>query len=244
MKRLFHFFIQGMIHLFHFFFSAMVNPMLWVVLLTPNAVNLALTLASADIVTDSVSQTQLAAMLTPSPSPLTTPSPTPIPLAAVIQLPYTHAILDYCLQIFTVVLAFVFWVAYLVGDGVVEFSKSYFREDGEARSGDALKCALYSGTALFVLLLTIVFFLQAGHLSVVQLYEPPAQGAHSHSLAKLWRALTTPPPLSSPLTWARGALTVHGLFRRRYQEWYRRLGLEQVPCGRPNIVAGSTPPNA
>jgi hypothetical protein len=219
----------------YLFVSAMVNPMLWVVLLAPVAVNVALRLVQADIVVaSSVAQlpaTSIPGQVMASPTPAVALTPL-VTLETAIQSPHTHAILDYSLQIFTVILAFIFWIAYLFSDGIVKFAETYLHSKGEGihlgTSGKAVtKCAWYFASALAVFLLTVLLFMQAGHLGVVALYEPTVRTASGYSslLLRIWDAVGGPPPLSSPLTWARVLLTMHGLFRRSYQHWHESLGL-------------------
>ena len=140
---------------------------------------------------------------------------------------------DYAIQIFAVFLAFMLWVGSLLEDGLVSFVKAYASEHSEVRGTtgepNSWKCALYCVSAFIAASMIVLLFIQSGHLWVVRLYEPTAVSYPWYSgwLMKLLDLVGGPPPMNSPLTWARVILAVHSAFRPSFQAWYKSLKLEQ-----------------
>lgn len=190
-------------------YKALCNPVSWVCLLGPVAVQVALRLAQTDFI-------QMPA----GGSPIQHDS-----FEALMGSPELQTVLDYSLQIYTVVLAFTFWVGTMFVDKTIVFSQfvSGVKVDSLSEEGSAafLKSLLYLMCAIVIFGLLLVFFPRCGHLSIVKLYEvaPLAEYPwYSNWFFKMWHAINGP-PWSSPLTWMRGLLMVHGFFRNSYREW-------------------------
>jgi hypothetical protein len=194
---------------------ALFNPVLWVTFGTPLAVLAALTLARADLVT------------LPS-----TGGPATSGLETDIKSPHTQAILEYSLQIVTVVLAFIFWATSLLrSGGVVEFCKACHAGRRNAPKNTAhdkitTKIGIYVVAAVIISLVCIRLFFVAGHLDIIRLYEasrPVPQPAYFGWFFTLWHSVDGP-PWDSPLTWMRGVIFLHALFQAKYEEWLTAVG--------------------